>query len=392
MKIVINGDHKACLIHLPFAIKFYDAVARQGKVQSIIPLPTQQVVGGQKEGDAEGFVYVNTEKEILIIRTRQGVIVVAGYLEIANALSELIANAATARTNIGLGNVNNTSDANKPVSTAQQTALDLKANLASPTFTGTVGGITASMVGLGNVNNTSDTNKPVSTATQTALDLKLDANKLPTITSANAGQSLIVNAAGTAYVVDAVERGFRNKLTNGDFQVWQRGTTFADPTNSSTAYCADRWQSCRGAFTSGITISKLINTNGIRIQRNSGNSSTQTLILQTTFETTEVKKLAGKTVTLQIEALKGADYSASGGNLMAEILYGTGTDGNIGSNLVGQTVINSAQFALTNNALVYTLSAAIPANATQLRIQMTSQPTGTAGLADNIDILNAQLE
>lgn len=38
---------------------------------------------------------------------------------------------------VGLGNVDNTSDANKPVSTAQQTALDLKANLASPALTGT---------------------------------------------------------------------------------------------------------------------------------------------------------------------------------------------------------------------------------------------------------------
>lgn len=38
---------------------------------------------------------------------------------------------------VGLGNNDNTSDANKPVSTAQQTALNLKANLASPTFTGT---------------------------------------------------------------------------------------------------------------------------------------------------------------------------------------------------------------------------------------------------------------
>jgi hypothetical protein len=73
---------------------------------------------------------------------------------------------------VGLGNVSNTSDANKPVSTAQQAALDLKANLASPTFTGTVSGITASMVGLGNVSNTSDANKPVSTAQQAALDLK----------------------------------------------------------------------------------------------------------------------------------------------------------------------------------------------------------------------------
>jgi hypothetical protein len=48
---------------------------------------------------------------------------------------------------VGLGNVDNTSDVNKPVSTAQASAIALKANIASPTFTGTVSGITASMVG-----------------------------------------------------------------------------------------------------------------------------------------------------------------------------------------------------------------------------------------------------
>jgi hypothetical protein len=50
--------------------------------------------------------------------------------------------------------------------------LDLKANLASPTFTGTVSGVDKTMVGLSNVDNTSDTNKPISTATQTALNGK----------------------------------------------------------------------------------------------------------------------------------------------------------------------------------------------------------------------------
>ena len=39
---------------------------------------------------------------------------------------------------VGLSDVDNTSDAPKPVSTATQTALDLKANLASPSFSGTV--------------------------------------------------------------------------------------------------------------------------------------------------------------------------------------------------------------------------------------------------------------
>ena len=42
---------------------------------------------------------------------------------------------------VGLANVDNTTDLLKPVSTATQTALNLKANLANPTFTGTVGGL-----------------------------------------------------------------------------------------------------------------------------------------------------------------------------------------------------------------------------------------------------------
>ena len=62
------------------------------------------------------------------------------------------------------------------LSTTANAAIDLKANIASPTFTGTVSGITSAMVGLGNLDNTSDINKPVSTATQTALDLKADKN------------------------------------------------------------------------------------------------------------------------------------------------------------------------------------------------------------------------
>jgi|GEM_PF-3052361 len=45
---------------------------------------------------------------------------------------------APTKADVGLGNVDNTSDTNKPVSTAQSTALALKAPLASPTFTGTV--------------------------------------------------------------------------------------------------------------------------------------------------------------------------------------------------------------------------------------------------------------
>lgn len=48
------------------------------------------------------------------------------------------------------------------------------ATLASPTFTGTVNGITKSMIGLPNVDDTSDANKPLSIADAAALLLKLN--------------------------------------------------------------------------------------------------------------------------------------------------------------------------------------------------------------------------
>jgi hypothetical protein len=58
------------------------------------------------------------------------------------------------KTDVGLANVDNTSDANKPVSTAGQTALDLKANLAGATFTGAVSGTSLTLSGDLTVNGT----------------------------------------------------------------------------------------------------------------------------------------------------------------------------------------------------------------------------------------------
>lgn len=73
---------------------------------------------------------------------------------------------------VGLGNVDNTADVDKPVSTAQQAAIDgVSADLtAHATNINNPHGVTASQVGLGNVDNTSDMNKPVSTAQQAAIN------------------------------------------------------------------------------------------------------------------------------------------------------------------------------------------------------------------------------
>ena len=76
------------------------------------------------------------------------------------------------KADMGLGNVDNTSDLNKPISTATQTALDKKANTSDLGTLAFKNSLTKADVGLGNVDNTSDLNKPISTATQTALNAK----------------------------------------------------------------------------------------------------------------------------------------------------------------------------------------------------------------------------
>ena len=58
--------------------------------------------------------------------------------------------------------------------------LALRAPIANPTFTGTVNGITKSMITLGNVDNTNDLHKPVSTLTQNAINLKANSSDVYT--------------------------------------------------------------------------------------------------------------------------------------------------------------------------------------------------------------------
>jgi hypothetical protein len=83
------------------------------------------------------------------------------------------------------------------------------AKLAGPTFTGTVSGISKSMVGLGNVDNTSDANKPVSTAGQTALDLKANLAS-PTLTGTPAAPTAPANTNTTQIATTAFALGAAN--------------------------------------------------------------------------------------------------------------------------------------------------------------------------------------
>jgi hypothetical protein len=193
-----------------------------------------------------------------------------------SAQANLTAHAAAANPHSGLSNVNNTSDASKPISTATAAALALKAPLASPTFSGTVtlpaGTValaqqaampTASLVyrktagsgapetqtlatlktdlalvkadvGLGSVDNTSDASKPVSTAQATAIALKADVGTGNAYGAAADGESLRRVGAATT--------GRANILLRSTSPTSSTVTSLADvaglttPLKANTAY------------------------------------------------------------------------------------------------------------------------------------------------------------
>ncbi|NDB58662.1 hypothetical protein EB001_09470 [bacterium] len=129
----------------------------------------------------------------------------------------------------------------------QTNASTTYAPIASPTFTGTVGGITKSMVGLGNVDNTTDANKPVSTATQTALDLKLNLSD-PSI------DYYITNSGSGSYTVNGVSNGLIN---------FQRGKKYRIYINASGH---PFWiQTVSGAYSVGNVYSTGITNGGAQV-------------------------------------------------------------------------------------------------------------------------------
>ncbi len=102
---------------------------------------------------------------------------------------------------VGLGNVDNTSDATKNAASVTLTNKTLTSPVInSPT------GIVKGDVGLGNCDNTSDVNKPISTLQQAALDLKQNANAKSTLIED-------VRAIGTGYTIAAADMNRLQRVT-----------------------------------------------------------------------------------------------------------------------------------------------------------------------------------
>lgn len=166
---------------------------------------------------------------------------VTGVVAIANGGTGATT-APAARTNLGLGNVDNTSDLSKPISTATQAALDLKEDLSNKSIN----------TSLGNSNVLYPTQNAVKTYVDTRVNGVAAISTLNGLTSAS--QTFAVGTTGT------------------DFNITSTGSTHTFNIPSASAIARGVVTTGAQTFAGSKTFSSDIVVNGVKIGRGLGNN------------------------------------------------------------------------------------------------------------------------
>jgi hypothetical protein len=188
----------------------------------------------------------------------------------------------------------------------------------------------------------------------------------------------------------------KNKVINGAFQVWQRGTSV----NTTTyGYTADRWL---GYQYGSVTVSRQATSDTTnlpfiqycgRVQRPSGQTGLNPIYLSQSLESAASIPLAGSSVTLSFYARKGSNYSSASSILTAQIISGTGTDQNVNvGGFTGAVQVAAPNVTLTTTWQRFTTTGTVGSTATQLGVVFTYTPVGTASTNDYFEITGVQLE
>jgi|5B_taG_2_1085324.scaffolds.fasta_scaffold06559_2 hypothetical protein len=204
------------------------------------------------------------------------------------------------------------------------------------------------------------------------------------------------NITGVTNINSGQIGGRRNVIHNPNGAVNQRHGTAANTTINT--YAMDRWRSFGGGTGYGqsfLTKSDAGEGDGyyIRYQRPNGNSTTFATGIAQGLESADSRHLAGKTVTLSFRARGGANWSPTSGSTAFRVVGGEGTDQSpVGFTNAENCFVVTAEIPQGGGFVTYSGTGTIPADKTQIGIQIAWTFAGTAGANDYIDVRNLQLE
>jgi hypothetical protein len=213
---------------------------------------------------------------------------------------------------------------------------------------------------------------------------------------------------------------FRNILDGGDATTnpWQRGTSFSTIVGTLT-YTADRWFAIGGTSTN-IAVSRATLTAGalpgfayaFQFGRATGATGTSVCKFAQVVETLDSYRLQGQYVLLSFYALAGAGYNtATGAGVTAPLnvniyttfggsadqsatnmLAGSWTNQATGNSVAAGVVGAISAVNLTSAFTRYYVLAKVPSNATQVGVQFSYTPLGTAVANEYVQLAGIQLE
>jgi hypothetical protein len=278
------------------------------------------------------------------------------------------------KTDVGLANVNNTTDANKPISSATQTALDLKAPLAAPAFTGTATAVNLTISGDLTVNGTT-TNLNSTNLVIEDKNIILGDTATPTdVTADGGGITLKGTTDKTFNWVDATDAWTSsenmNLLTGKVYEI--NGTTVLSGSTLGSGVTGSSLTSV-GTITSGTWTGTTIAI------ANGGTGATTAMTAATALLPTQTSN-SGKYLTTDGSGTLSwgtvSGYSAP--TLGSTSISSGATVSNIAGLTINSTTIPTSATLLTSGGALGTPSSGTLTNATGLPISGLTSSTSTA--------------
>ncbi len=197
----------------------------------------------------------------------------------------------------------------------------------------------------------------------------------------NDGDTLVADsAASTGLRWQSVSAVKPNFAVNGNFDIWQRGTSF-----TATGYTADRWYASIAGTTTVSQETSIVPDGSTYALKWTTGAATSYAEIYNALEAQDVNALGGKTITVSVKVRAQASFAST-----FRLRIQTNTTANTQTGGAWTTVVTTDETPSTSAFTTVTATYTVPVGTKGLRIAL--QPAAAQASGTGLYLAQAQLE